>query len=142
MSQTVRSQPRTAVIALIVATTLGLAMLAFAIPTAAAQGVSSCPVLDLSNPSPGDQVSPGDYVLSGVVLNPVTGTAEGISRIDFFLGSRDDGGSIIGTAIPTTPKFSATVTFPQVNRFDTLVAYAYAAGSGATTIVGVPIEIG
>jgi len=118
-----------------------MAMLALVIPSAGAQGVSSCPALDLSNPNPGDQVSPGDYVLSGVVLNPVTGTASGVSRIDFFLGARDQGGSIVGTTIPSAPKFSTTITFPQVNRFDTLVAYAYA-DSGATTAVGVPIQIG
>jgi hypothetical protein len=108
---------------------------------------STCPLLSLANPGPGDLVPNGDYKVSGVVFDPVTRSPSGVSRIDFFLGQRDTGGMFLGSTMPGTDPnnpaaFMAKVTFPDVDRLDTFTAYAYAAGSGATTTVAVPIQIG
>jgi hypothetical protein len=134
-----------------VATATVLAMLVFANAPVSAQpaapGVPACPLLSLANPGPGDMVPNGDYVVSGIALDPITRSPSGVSRIDFFLGFRDDGGSFLGSTTPGTDPnipagFRATVTLPDGNRLDTFTAYAYAANSGATTIVAVPIQIG
>src|SRR5215472_13893988 len=83
-----------------VAVTLVLAMLLFAnIPVNAQSGssTSTCPLLNLSNPGPGDQVKQGDYNVTGVAVDGVTGAP---LSVDLFLGSRDAGGMYLGTAMP------------------------------------------
>jgi hypothetical protein len=112
-------------------------------------GVSTCPTLDLANPSPGDRLSAGDYVVSGITFDPVTQSIAGVSRVDFFLGSRDEGGTIVGSVVPSDapmpdhPRaFQTTLTLPDVARSDMLFAYAFSAASPATTVLGTPIEIG
>jgi hypothetical protein len=47
----------------------------------------------LANPSAGDVVSTGDYVVSGTAGRTV-------EQIQFFLGERDAGGTILGTTTP------------------------------------------
>jgi len=122
-------------------------MLLFAnIPVNAQSGAaaSTCPLLNLANPGAGDQVSEGDYVVSGVALDPVTRSA---TSVDFFLGTRDSGGLYLGTATagsdPNNPAgFVKTVTFPDVNRLDTFTAYASSVQGAGTTTISVPIRIG
>jgi hypothetical protein len=130
----------------------GAALLVLTSLPAAAQtgpaGVSTCPVLDLANPSPGDQVSSGDYVVSGVAFDPVTRSGSDVSHIDFFLGPRDQGGTMVGSAIVGAGanlgprQFQTTITLPDLNRGETFVAYAYSALSSATTSVSLPIQVG
>src|SRR5215470_10130590 len=59
-------------------------------------GASTCPVLELGNPVPGAKVS-GNLVVSGIAVSPV---GSPITHVDFFLGPRDAGGTIIGTTVP------------------------------------------
>lgn len=130
-----------------VAAALVLAMLLFAnVPVNAQSGsaTSTCPLLNLANPGAGDQVSAGDYVVSGVALDPVSCSA---TSVDFFLGSRDSGGMYLGTTRPGSDPnnpagFVKTVTFPDVNRLDTFNAYASSASGAGVTTVSVPIRIG
>ncbi|HEY1293009.1 MAG TPA: hypothetical protein VGJ60_08025 [Chloroflexota bacterium] len=125
-------------------------MLLFANAPVSAQpapGGSTCPAVSLANPGPGDQVPGGDYVVSGVAVDPITRSPSGVGRIDFFLGQRDLGGEFLGTTMPGTDPnnpagFMTTITFPDVNRQDTFTAYAIAANSAATTTIAVPIQIG
>lgn len=113
----------------------------------AAPVVSACPVLDVGNPHPGDTLTTGDLIVSGVAFDPITGSASGVSHVDFFLGARDQGGTIIGTAIPgqasfNNPRaFETTLTIPDVSRDDTLVVYAMSANSGATTTIAMPVRV-
>jgi hypothetical protein len=114
----------------------------------AAIGVSTCPVLDLANPSPGDVVNVGSYVVQGVAFDPITLSSTGISRIEFYLGTQDTGGTLLGTVVPsaspaTGPNtFRTTLTFPDVSRDDAFNAIAFSATSGATTIVQRQIHVG
>jgi hypothetical protein len=124
-----------------------LAMLLFAIVPVNAQSGSStstCPLLNLGNPNAGDQVSAGDYVVTGVALDPITRSA---TSVDLFLGSRDSGGTYLGTAVPGSDPnnpagFIKTVKFPDVNRLDTFTAYASSVKGAGITTVSVPIRIG
>jgi hypothetical protein len=136
-------------LAVVLSSGLGLALLTLAGLPVGAQtapaGGSTCPVLELANPQPGDQVSSGAYVVSGVAFDPVASNRL-VSKIDFFLGARDNGGKFLGSFVPpagsTQRSFKATITLPNVNRIDSFFAYAYSALSSATTSVEVPIQVG
>jgi len=110
---------------------------------------SDCPSLSLGNPHPGDLLSAGGYVVTGAAyvpsfLNGLSGS--GISHVDFFLGARDAGGTLLGRAYPGTAssprEFSIEVTLPSIDRGADFVAYAYSAASNAVTTVSVPVHIG
>src|SRR5690242_10191927 len=86
------------------AVSLLFAGLTFASLPAGAQTATtgtSCPVLSVGNPNPGDNLIPGAYVISGEAYDPAApaGTS-GISRVDLFLGLRENGGTILGSAVP------------------------------------------
>jgi hypothetical protein len=51
------------------------------------------PFLQLANPSPGAQLSQGDYVVSGLAYDPSATQGSGISNVELFLGRRDEGGT-------------------------------------------------
>jgi hypothetical protein len=130
---------------------IALIVLSSASLPAAAQtagGVSTCPVLDLANPSPGDVVSSGAYVVQGITFDPVTLSASGVSRVEFYLGTQESGGIFLGSAVPgassapAPSRFETTLTFPDVTRDDNFNAIAFAANSGATTIVQRQIHVG
>src|SRR5205823_1417376 len=100
-------RPRTQITALaVLISLLAMAGLSLSGLPAAAQsagpGVSTCPILDLANPSPGDVVSSGAYVVQGLAVDPITLSPSGISRIEFYLGTQDTGGTLLGTAVPST----------------------------------------
>src|SRR5258708_3986143 len=93
------------------AATLGLAA-ALALPSfpAAAQPelqtgpIASTPAacaiqLAVANPNPGEQEVPRALTMSGTALDSTATAGPGISQIQAFLGSRDQGGTLIGTAI-------------------------------------------
>ena len=139
---------------------LALLGLATAMTTAAPVGAagsatSDCPsgppVLQLANPNPGDVLSQGDYIVSGVAFDPGSTTGNGISRVDLFLGQRDEGGLFLASATPNdqsgfTTKvgaFEVKTTLPTaMSGGRDFVAYAYSAASGAQTSVSVPVFIG
>ena len=134
------------VLCLLVFAGLSLASLPAAAQSAA--GVSTCPVVDLANPSPGDVVDTGAYVVQGIAFDPITLSSSGISRIEFYLGTQDTGGLLLGSVVPsaspaTGPNtFITTLTFPDVSRDDTFNAIAFAKTSGATTIIQRQIHVG
>ncbi|HEY3059972.1 MAG TPA: hypothetical protein VGL99_13460 [Chloroflexota bacterium] len=92
---------------------------------------------ELGNPSPGDTVHSGAYVLSG--------TATGVDRISFFLDPRDEGGTAltqISLAQTSASQFTATVRLPASHLGGhTLVAYAHSAVGDTETLVSVPIDV-
>jgi hypothetical protein len=136
--------------ALGVAATLGLGtMPAFAQP--AASGGCSTIDFSLANPTPGARVEAGANIFQGVAMatNAPNG-ANGVDRVDFFLGSRDEGGIIVGSAVPamtTGPfgpgSFQATVDFSNVSTgSNDLWAYAHNSISGQQAVISMPIAIG
>src|SRR3954447_26224249 len=62
-----------------------LAYLSLASVPAGAQTVAastSCPVLSVGNPNPGDTIGEGGYVISGEAFDPAATSGSGISRVD------------------------------------------------------------
>jgi hypothetical protein len=90
----------------------------------------------LGNPSAGDVVGFGDYVVTGAV-GPT------VDRVSVFLGDRDTGGIILGTATPVQGKFTLTVTIPTTSSGGHMfTAYAYSSTTGQEAKVSVPVYIG
>lgn len=110
------------------------------------------PVLELANPAAGDVVPNGDYMISGIAYDPGANDGAGVSRVDLFLGNRDEGGLFLGEAVPSGDGFVGTqsghdgfqlkVTWPNnVSGGRNLFAYAMTSG-GDETVVTVPIYVG
>lgn len=110
------------------------------------------PVLQLANPSAGDVVLNGDYVIQGIAYDPSNNDGAGVSRVDLFLGNRDEGGLFLGEAVPSADgiagmhlaqdSFQLTVTMPNnANGGRNLFAYAITP-AGDETVVSVPIYVG
>jgi len=115
---------------------------------AASTAAMSCPDLSVANPNPGDNLVPGAYIISGEAFDPAATTGSGISRVDLFLGLRDEGGTILGSAVPgegtDNPRFfSVEVTVPEgFNRGTSFAAYALSSVSGQETTVSFPVFVG
>lgn len=114
------------------------------------------PVLQMANPAPGTLISNGDYVISGTAFDPAANLGSGISRVDLFLGPRDEGGTFLGSTVPgqdvmqgLTPgstiaqdSFQVTVTVPSgMSGGKDFFAYAYSSVTGAVTAVSMPIYV-
>jgi hypothetical protein len=120
-------------------------------PVDAQAGGMQCPVVWVDNPNPGDFLVAGGYRVSGVAYDPAAAQAPGVTRVDFFLGARDDGGFFLGSLAPgpnatgDVARFEGELSVPKVTHARALVdfvAYAYdAATSGQTSFV-VPVAVG
>jgi hypothetical protein len=111
-----------------------------------AAGAGSCssgPVLDLANPSAGDLLSPGDYIVSGVARDPASTSGDGIDRVELFVGNRDLGGTEVGAAVPQQGVFAVTAKLPtNVTGGTSFFAYAHSAVTGQEVAVSVPVFLG
>jgi len=109
-----------------------------------------CPALQMDNPNPGDTIMPGGYVVSGIAFNPTATLGSGVSHVDFFLGSRDDGGVYLGSVVPLAnpnsfgpPRFLTQLTIPkQASASTEFVIYAFDAATSGQTMLSVPVRVG
>jgi hypothetical protein len=103
---------------------------------------------DVSNPSPGSHVDAGPIVLQGIAFDSRDENGGGIDRVDFFLGNRDEGGVLIGHAVPSgsgpfdATSFSTTVMLPNQPGGHELWGYAHSTVSGQESIISFPIAVG
>jgi len=107
------------------------------------------PVLELFNPTPGDALLPGAYLISGLALDPMAQQgASGVDQVSFFLGSRDQGGAPLGSVAPSGgargADFSLSLDLPGADtaRQQQLVAYARSSITGKETELSLPVVIG
>jgi hypothetical protein len=118
--------------------------------------VSPWPVLQIANPSPGGFVTSGDILIAGTAFDPAATVGNGVSRVDLFLGDRDQGGLYLGSAVPgedamegllpgsaaAEHSFQIKVLMPSnLSGGMDLRAYAYSALTGNTTVVSTPIYL-
>jgi hypothetical protein len=109
------------------------------------------PIFDLSNPSPGDVLPLGGYVVSGTAYDPASAQGPGVDRVQFFLDPRETGGLLLGTASPRAanpgdaPTFSTELTIPisvPKGGIHMFTAYAHSSVTGNEAIVSVPVFAG
>jgi hypothetical protein len=131
-----------------VAAMVVLSLAALAPVNAQSTPTTQCPALQMDNPNPGDTVMPGGYVVSGIAFDPTASVGSGVSRVDFFLGARDEGGLFLGSVLPISapggpPRFLVQLTIPRMTSASTdFVAYAFSATSSGQTTLAVPVRIG
>ena len=126
-------------IALVATATLSSASIGAASTTTCGSG----PVLDLANPSAGDLLSPGDYIVSGIARDPAAANGDGIDRVALFLGNRDLGGTEVGEAVPEAGAFAVTAKLPpNFTGGTSFFAYAHSSITGQEVAVSVPVFLG
>ena len=118
--------------------------------------ITPWPVLQVANPGPGALLPSGDIVISGVAFDPTATEGAGVTRVDLFLGDRDQGGLYLGSAVPgedvmagLTPGSQAAMQSFQVKVLIPtnltggmdLRAYAHSALTGKETVVSTPIYL-
>jgi hypothetical protein len=117
-------------------------------PLAVVTCPGGAPFVQLANPGPGDVLSQGDYIVSGVAFDPSAAQGAGIDRVDLFLGDRDNGGVFLGEATPgqnsTNPReFQTKITLPStVNGGRDFFAYAYSSVTTGQSSESVPVFVG
>jgi hypothetical protein len=103
----------------------------------------AAPILQLANPSTGDVLSTGDVIIQGMAFDPAATQGAGIDRVELFLDSREDGGLLLGSGVPSGRLFSITAKLSNsLNGGHNLVAYARSSVTGEETIVSVPMFVG
>jgi hypothetical protein len=98
----------------------------------------------VGNPSPGDTIHVGGYVIQGTGSDTAAQQGNGIDRVDIFLDSREAGGTLIGHGSFDTSgnMWSATVDLAKNQTgLHSLFFYAHSAVSGQEMVVQVPVDI-
>jgi hypothetical protein len=97
---------------------------------------------EVGNPSPGDTIHAGGFVIQGTGFDNASQQGTGIDRIDIFLDNRDQGGMLIGHgSMGTGEMWSATVQLPT-NQLGLHTLFFYAQmPSGEEMVVTVPVTV-
>jgi hypothetical protein len=98
----------------------------------------------VGNPSPGDTIHVGGYVIEGTGSDTAAQQGVGIDRIDIFLDSREAGGTLIGHGSFGTGgnMWSATVDLAKNQTgVHSLFFYVHSAVSDQEMVVQVPVDV-
>jgi hypothetical protein len=134
---------------LAVAATLSIGALPAFAQTAPPSSGCSAIHFELANPSPASEINSGGLVVQGIAMDSRADQGLGIDHIDFFLDSRDAGGTSIGSAVPGLvpgpfgpASFQTTVSVPNQMGGHDLFAYAHSSVSGAESVISMPVSVG
>jgi hypothetical protein len=99
--------------------------------------------IDVGNPSPGDTIHAGGYILQGVAFDKSAQSGSGIDRIEIFLDNRDEGGMFLGQAtMGQNNMWTASVQLPNNQLgLHTLSFYAHSMVNDQETLVSVPVTV-
>jgi hypothetical protein len=103
---------------------------------------------EMANPPAGSRVEPGNLVVQGIAFDTRAETGTGIDSVDFFLGNRETGGTIIGHPVPLEQgpleanSFITTLNLPNTPGGQELFGYAHSSVTGDESILTFPIAIG
>jgi hypothetical protein len=115
-----------------------------AMPAPAMAGASNI-TLQVGNPSNGDSVKIGSYVMQGEAWDAAASSGSGVDRIDIFLDDREAGGTRLGGATVGTaanPRgWTATIDFPNLLGGHTLFVYGHSSLTDHESVVQIPITI-
>src|SRR5258708_34862557 len=110
--------------------------------------------LEVSNPSGGDTIHVGAYMMEGMAFDRAADQGAGLERVDIFLEDRNTGGVLIGSGqmaapspVPDDPQlseagWSAHVIVPRnMVGGHTMFVYTMSAITGGELVVGIPITV-
>jgi hypothetical protein len=99
---------------------------------------------EVGNPSPGDTIHVGAYDIEGTASDTAARQGNGIDRIEIFLDSRDEGGTLIGQGsfVNGGTMWTATVDLPKNDTgVHSLFFYAHSSASSQEEVVSVPVIV-
>ena len=98
---------------------------------------------EVGNPSPGDTIHVGGYVIEGTASDSAAKQGTGIDRIEVFLDSREEGGMLIGQgSFGSATTWSATVELPDNQTgVHSLFFYAHSTASDKEVVESVPVTV-
>jgi hypothetical protein len=142
---------------LVVGAMLGLgsmAVLAQTAPAADELPALSQMYFDVGNPSAGDSIHVGRFMIEGIAFDRAADEGPGIERIDVFLNDRDTGGTLIGhgvlgapNPVPDDPALAGSGWTAQVTLTskmtgpNTLFFYALSGVTGEEMVVTIPVQV-
>ncbi len=107
---------------------------------------------ELSNPRPGSRVDPGSLIVQGIALDSRSEDGPGIDRIDFFLGNREQGGVLLGHAVPGGAdafgpfgpnSFQTRISVPpNLTGGRDIFGYAHSTVTDQEDVIAVPVAVG
>jgi len=110
--------------------------------------------LEVSNPSGGDSIHVGGYMMEGMAFDRAADEGAGIDHVEIFLDNRDTGGVLIGSGqmgaaspVPDDPQLAEAAWSAQVNvprnmiGPRTMFVYTMSAITGGELVVGIPITV-
>jgi hypothetical protein len=106
---------------------------------------SACIQLEVANPSPGDMVPVGGYVIGGFAQDPLVGADQGtgITSVQVFMDDPNQGGAEIGSAAPSGRSFSLTVQIPSSSAGSPHAVFVQALSTtGRAGMVAIPVVVG
>lgn len=114
--------------------------------TVAATGPFCSIQLTVSNPTPGDQNVPRGLMMSGIAFDRTAESGTGISHIQAFLGDRNLGGMLIGSALYTVGgpigSWTLDANIPDnVTGGGSIFVYSLSSTTGQEASVAVPVII-
>jgi hypothetical protein len=117
-------------------------------------GAGDCSAMqfELSNPAPGSRVDPGALVVQGIALDSRSEDGPGIDRIDFFMGNREQGGVLLGHAVPGGTdafgpfgpnSFQTRISVPpNLTGSRDIFGYAHSTVTDQENVIAVPVAVG
>jgi len=100
-------------------------------------------VLNVGNPSPGDTVHVGAYIIMGQAFDKSAQSGSGIDRVSIFLDNRDQGGMSLGQAVlGNNNMWAAQIAIPSNQTgLHTMWFYAHSSVTDQEMAVSVPITV-
>ena len=99
--------------------------------------------VSVGNPSPGDTIHVGGYIIEGMAFDKAAPSGSGIDRIDIFLDNRDSGGLFLTGAMPGANNMWHAIAPLPTNQtgLHALYFYAHSSVTGQETVVSIPVTI-
>jgi hypothetical protein len=110
--------------------------------------------LDVGNPSAGDTVHVGAFLIEGIAFDRAADVGPGIERIEVFIDDRDTGGTLVGQGVlgapspePDDPNLAGSgwtarvVLTRKMTGPHTMFFYALSGVTGAEMVVTLPVHV-
>jgi hypothetical protein len=145
---------------LVVGATLGLSGMAVMAQTESAAGAPdeqaapSRMYFEVGNPSTGDSIHVGRFLIEGIAFDRAADDGPGIEHIDVFLDDRDSGGTLVGrgvlgapSPVPDDPELAGSgwtarvMLTSRMTGSHTMFFYALSGVTGEELIVTIPVHV-